>query len=141
MRKPRVRRMTQFAVAALAALMTACSFMSSAPPAVPAAVPKQPDLAGHWVLIVESQFGSEEFQMTLQQAGTQLSGVVTGKPGSAPYTGVLDGQNVTFTFTIRTRGMQLKIDQSGVLEGDSVMRGKSRIGEFAEGKFTARKKS
>lgn len=141
MTKLPARRLMQFAVVSLTVLVTACSFMSSSPSAAPPAIPKQPDLSGNWVLTVESPFGSEEFQMTLQQTGNKLSGTVTGKPGSAPYTGVIDGTTVTFSFPINTRGMQLKIDQSGTLEGDSVMKGKSKIGEFAEGKFTARKKS
>lgn len=126
-------------LASLAVLLAACSFTPSEPEV--AAPPKALDLSGNWVLTVESQFGAERFDMTLQQTGNQIAGTLSGKPGSAPYTGTIDGAAVTFNFTIGARGMQLKIDQAGTVEGDSLMKGKSRIGEFAEGTFTAKKKT
>lgn len=125
-------------VASLAALMAACA---ATPPAEPVA-PVQPqvrDLSGNWILTVQSQFGAEDSQMTVQQTGNQLSGTIKGQAGTVPYTGAIDGDAVTFSFTLRSRGMQLKIDQAGTLEGDSVIKGKSRIGEFAEGTFSAKK--
>jgi hypothetical protein len=133
--------MTKLRVLALASLAMLAAACSSTPPAPEVATPKVLDLSGDWALSVESQFGAEHFDMTLQQTGNQLAGTVTGKLGSAPYTGTIDGAAVTFKFTIVARGMQLKIDQAGTLEGDRLMKGKSSIGQFAEGTFTARKKS
>lgn len=126
------------ALASLAMLLAGCS---STPTAPEVATPKVLDLSGDWALTVESQFGAEHFDMTLQQTGNRLAGTVSGKLGNAPYTGTLDGAAVTFNFTIGARGMQLKIDQAGTLEGERLMKGKSRIGQFAEGTFTAKKKT
>lgn len=126
-------------LASLAVLLAACSsmpFMSDevVPP------PKALDLSGDWVLTVESQFGSERFDMAVQQTGNQLAGTVSGKPGRAAYTGTVDGDAVNFNFTIGARGMQLKIDQAGTVQGDNLIKGKSRIGQLAEGTFTAKRK-
>lgn len=126
------------ALASLAMLVAACASTPTAPDVTP---PKALDLSGDWALTVESQFGAEHFDMTLQQTGNQLAGSVSGKLGSAPFTGAVDGAAVTFNFTIGARGMQLKIDQAGTLEGDRLMKGTSRIGQFAEGTFTAKKKT
>lgn len=133
--------MTKVRVLALALLAMLVAACYSAPPAPQVATPKALDLSGDWALTVESQFGAEQFDMTVQQAGSQLAGTVSGKLGSAPYTGTVDGAAVAFNFTIGARGMQLKIDQTGTLEGDRLMKGKSRIGQFAEGTFTAKKKA
>ena len=127
------------ALASLAILVAACSSTPIAPEEV--ATPKALDLSGDWALVVESQFGAEHFHMTMQQTGNQLAGTVSGKLGSAPYTGAVDGAEVQFNFTVGARGMQLKVDQVGTLEGDRLMKGTSKIGQFAEGTFTARKKT
>lgn len=124
-------------LASLAALLAACS----SAPRVPEAPAKAQDLSGEWLLTVESQFGAEKFDMTVQQNGHRISGTVSGKPGTMPYTGTVEGTAVAFSFTLGMRGMQLKIDQAGVLEGDTLMKGKSRIAQFAEGTFTATRKS
>lgn len=126
-------------LASLAMFVAACSSTPSAPD-VPAE-PEVLDLSGDWVLTVESQFGAEHFDMTMQQTGNQLAGTVSGKLGRAPYSGTVDGDAVTFNFTVGPRGMQLKIDQAGTLEGSRVMKGTSKIGQFAEGTFTAKKKT
>lgn len=124
--------------ATLGMLAAACSTPPAAPPEQ---APRPPDLSGNWLLTVQSQFGSEVSRMTLQQDGTRISGTIAGQSGTVPYTGSIDGSAVAFTFTIRSRGMQLRIDQNGTLEGDALIKGESRIGEFAEGTFTAKKQS
>jgi hypothetical protein len=133
--------MTKVRVLALASLAMLAAACSSTPTTPEVATPEALDLSGDWALAVESQFGAELFDMTLQQTGNQLAGTVTGKLGSAPYTGTVDGTAVAFNFTIGARGMQLKVEQTGALEGDRLMKGKSRIGQFAEGTFTAKKRT
>lgn len=120
---------------ALAALVAACA---STPPAAPPA-PKGPDLTGNWVITIGSQMGEQDMQLALQQAGKQLAGTIMSPAGSTPITGTVDGNAVAFSFTFDAQGMELKIDQTGALQPDGTIAGKSVFGTFGEGTFVARR--
>jgi hypothetical protein len=121
------------ALAAIAALITACS---STPPK-----PKGPDLNGDWVLTTESQMGAQDADMTVQHSGDALAGKVSSQMGTVDYTGTLQGNAVAFGFSINIQGMDLRIDYSGTVEPDGTMKGKAVFGSFGEGTFTAKRKS
>lgn len=122
----------------VALLVAACaSAPSSTPPSQPPAA--GPDLSGTWVLTTESQVGTEEAQMTVRQTGTALAGTISGRAGAVDYTGSLEGSAVAFDFVIDVRGMELKLDYSGMVEGDT-MKGRAVFGQFGEGTFTAKRK-
>lgn len=122
------------ALAALAMLVAACSTTPSTPAKV-----KGPDLTGSWVLTTESQMGAQDSDMTVKQSGNAITGTLTSQLGSVDYTGTVDGSNVAFTFNINAQGTDLKLDYTGVVEGDT-MKGKAVFGAFGEGTFTAKRK-
>jgi hypothetical protein len=122
-------------LASIAALIAACASAPATPPK-----PKGPDLTGNWVLTITSPQGAQDSQMTVQQAGNQISGTISGQQGTVPYTGSVDGNNVAFSFTLDFGGNSLKIDQAGTVEADGSMKGTATFGQFGSGTFVATKK-
>ena len=123
-------------LAALAILVAACSSTPQQPEA-PAA---GPDLTGNWVVTTESRMGAHDSDMTVKQTGSALAGTLISQMGSVNYTGSIEGSVVEFGFDLDIRGNSLRIDYSGVVEGDS-MKGKAVFGPFGEGSFTAKRKA
>jgi hypothetical protein len=120
------------------ALVALTSAACSTTPSEPAAG-KGPDLSGAWVLTTESQMGAQDADMSLKQDGSALTGTLVSQMGSVDFTGALEGQAIAFGFMLNTQGMDLRIDYSGVVEGDT-MKGKAVFGSFGEGTFTAKRK-
>ena len=116
----------------LACVVAACA---SAPPK-----PKGPDLSGEWILTTDTQFGSQDSTMTVAQTGQALAGKVSSEMGSVDYTGTLTGSAIAFGFSIEVQGTELRLDYSGTVEGDT-MKGKTVLGSFGEGTFTAKRKT
>lgn len=118
-------------LASVALLVAACA--TTPPPS------KGPNLSGNWVLTTQSQVGVEDAQMTVRQTGTALAGTITNDTGSVDYTGSLKGSTVAFDFVLKAPGRELKLDYTGVVEGDT-MKGKTVFGQFGKGTFTAKRK-
>ena len=121
-------------LASVALLVAACSTTPATP-----AKPKGADLTGNWVLTTESQMGAQDSEMVVKQTGNALAGTLTSQMGTAPYTGTVDGNNVAFGFMLNAQGTEIKLDYTGVVEGDT-MKGKATFGSFGEGTFTAKRK-
>lgn len=119
-------------LAALAIFGAACSSMPSQP--------EGPDLTGSWIVTTQSQMGAQDADMIVKQTGGALVGTMISQIGSVDYIGSVEGSAVAFGFDIDIRGNSLRIDYSGVVEGDS-MKGKTIFGPFGEGSFTARRKA
>ncbi|MGH8174887.1 MAG: hypothetical protein ACREV5_01330 [Steroidobacter sp.] len=122
----------QLVMASVAMLAAACSTTPSQP--------KGPDLSGPWVLTTESQMGAQDSDMIIRQTGDALAGTLTSQMGSVDFTGNVAGSAVEFGFMFNAQGTDLKIDYTGVVEGDS-MKGKAVFGSFGEGSFTAKRKA
>jgi len=99
----------------------------------------QTSIAGDWDFTVNSPQGSNTTLVTLKQDGEKVSGIFKSQRGELPFDGgVLAGNELKFTFTINTQGMQLPITLTGKVEGES-MSGKADFGGFAEGDWTAKR--
>jgi hypothetical protein len=125
-------------LAGLAILIAGCASTPSGSSAPAAA--KAPNLVGDWLLTISSQMGDQDSEMSVQQAGNQISGNISGQMGLVPYTGTVDGNNVAFSFTVEFGGNSLKIDHVGTVEPDGTLKGKAVFGSFGEGTFVAKKK-
>lgn len=117
-------------VAPLAMLAAACAALPGPP--------KRPDLTGSWVLTTHSEMGAEQSDLVVRQTGDAIAGTLSSRTGAIAYTGRVDGRNVAFGFVVNAQGADLRIDYSGVVEGD-VIRGKTTFGSFGEGVFTAKR--
>jgi hypothetical protein len=131
---PLLRMFRTSLIIGITLLAAACASMSSQ-----SKPPKRGDLSGEWVLTTESQVGTEDAQMTVRQTGKVLAGTITGRAGQVDFTGSVQGSAVAFAFTMNLRDTDLKLDYSGIVEGDT-MKGKAVFGQFGAGTFTAKRK-
>ncbi len=106
---------------------------------VPGLASAQTSVAGDWDVTINSPQGANTTPVTFKQDGEKVSGVFKGQAGQLPCEGgTLTGNELKFTFTINTQGMQLPITLTGKIEGDT-MAGKADFGGFAEGDWTAKR--
>ena len=99
----------------------------------------QTSVAGNWDVTINSPQGSNTSLVVFKQDGEKVSGVLKGRAGELPFDGgTLTGNELKFSFTINTQGMQLPITLTGKVEGET-MSGKADFGGFAEGDWTAKR--
>jgi len=79
------------------------------------------NVAGTWELSAPGRNGNTMTQtLTLQQDGAKLTGSMAGRRGSSPVTGTVSGNNISFSVTRNTRRGQFQIDYTGIVNGDSM---------------------
>jgi opacity protein-like surface antigen len=98
------------------------------------------DVTGTWQLDVQLDQGSGTPTMTLKQEGAKLTGKFSGQFGESEVTGTVDGDSIRFDFTVDAGGAPVKVRYQGKIQSGSAMQGTCEYGEFASGKWTARKK-
>jgi hypothetical protein len=99
----------------------------------------QTNITGDWDVTVVSPQGSNTTPVTFKQDGDKVSGLFKSPQGELPFEGgKMTGDDLTFTFTITTQGMQLPITLTGKVVGDTIA-GKADFGGFAEGEWNAKR--
>lgn len=121
-------------IASVAMLIAACASTPKEPPK-----PAVPNLAGNWIVTIESQMGAQDSKMNLAQTGSDLKGQLESPMGTVDVAGKVADKDVTLGFNINAQGMDLKIDFIGVLEPADTIKGRAVFGSFGEGTFTAKK--
>jgi hypothetical protein len=98
------------------------------------------NVAGTWILEVETSAGSGTPTFTFKQDGEKLEGTYEGTFGTAKVNGTVKGNNITFGFKADAQGTAIEVVYEGIVEKDT-MKGTVKLGELGEGTFTgARKK-
>lgn len=98
------------------------------------------NVAGTWILEVETSAGSGTPTFTFKQDGEKLEGDYKGAFGEAKVTGTVKGNAISFWFTVEAQGGQGKITYEGTVEGDT-MKGKVDMADMAEGTFTGKRQA
>jgi aerobic carbon-monoxide dehydrogenase large subunit len=131
-----------FAAAAVLSCLAACvsAPTKEAAPTPTPAVPAGPNVAGTWVLTVESPMGTRDSDAIFTQTGQALSGKMVSPRGEAPFTGTLKGDDIAFALTINAQGQTLQLDYAGKVTGDT-MGGTVQFGSFGEGKWSGKRKA
>jgi hypothetical protein len=88
------------------------------------------DMAGTWNLRVTTPTGTGTPSFKIEQTGEDLSGTYTGRFGSSPLSGKVDGSEFMITFS--SSGLPMTYD--GTVNGDR-MEGRVDYGGQAEGAF------
>lgn len=104
----------------------------------PTPVPASSDIAGEWMLTVESPMGRDDVRATFMQSGDQLTGTVINAGQAIPVTGTVHGNLVNFGISLDVRGQPLQLDYAGTIDGDS-MSGTVQFGPIGSGKFSGRR--
>jgi hypothetical protein len=113
---------------------------TAASTAAPGQSEKPADVAGSWVLELETGQGTATPSVTFKQEGEKLTGTYSSQLlGEQQLTGSVKGSAITFGFTATMEGNSFTITYSGTVEKDT-MKGKVTFGDLGEGTFTGKKK-
>jgi hypothetical protein len=101
----------------------------------------QTTVTGDWDVTVNSPQGSNTTRVTFKQDGEKISGIFKSQRGELPFEGgTLIGNDLKFSFTIETQGMQLPITLAGTVAADrATMTGTADFGGFAQGEWSAKR--
>lgn len=95
------------------------------------------DVTGTWNMTVESQQGTSNPTVTLEQDGQELTGHYSSQTlGEADVTGTVSGSEVTFSFNAEAGGQSIPVSYTATVEGGT-MSGSLNLAGQAAGTFTA----
>lgn len=94
--------------------------------------------AGMWRVQFVTPLGQRGVNMTINQAGSKLSGHVTDEFGEYPIHGRFADGYVTVIWSVSEEGKLLEITMNGKLNGD-VIDGTAKLGDVGEGTLVARR--
>lgn len=95
------------------------------------------DVSGTWNMTVQSQQGTTNPTVTLEQDGQSLTGQYSSQTlGDAEVTGSVDGNAITFSFTANMGGQSIPATYTATVEGDE-MSGDLTLAGQAAASFTA----
>jgi hypothetical protein len=132
--------MNTFRIALITTVATLAAACSSAPskPVAPAA-PASANIAGSWILTVETPMGTMEAKMSVVQNGKDINGRLESQMGNVDYKGSVDVNNVKFSYSIEALGGPPgSFDYVGQLDA-GVMKGKATFATFGEGTWSAKR--
>src|SRR5437899_6417126 len=96
----------------------------------------QTDVTGEWDASYATPLGPQELKIYLTQEGPRLSGHTTSEYGESQVRGAINGQDLTLSFSSTDGGTAVEIRVTAKVDGER-MRGTAKIGDRAEGVFTA----
>jgi hypothetical protein len=98
----------------------------------------QTNLTGKWLLDVQTDAGTGTPTVTLKQDGDKLSGHYSGQLGEAELTGSVKGSDFKFSFSGDLQGQKFTVTYTGTAEKDT-MKGTLDLAGMATGTFTGKK--
>ena len=98
------------------------------------------DVTGKWDFAIELDAGSGNPKFEFQQKGETLTGTYSGMLGNLSVSGVVKGDNISFSFDGELNGEKIHAVYEGTVQGASKMKGTVKLGTLASGTFTAEKK-
>ena len=132
-----VRRMQNRRTAIV--LMAAAAVMTATGARLAAQTPA--DVAGEWVLTVETDQGTTTPSVTLEQNGATLSGHYSSETlGEAEVEGTVNGRDVEFSMNAEVGGYALEVTYTATLQEDGTLSGAISLGGYGGGSFTGKKR-
>ncbi len=107
-------------------------------PVRPSGTPAQ--IAGQWDVRIDYLLGSSNHHLSIEQAGSGLSGVHNGETLKGPLRGTVYGNEVDFRSSQKIQGTSLSFEFRGTAAGDS-MSGTVSMAEYGQGRWTATKRA
>lgn len=78
------------------------------------------NVAGPWTLTATTPRGTFNQSMTIQQDGSTIKGVISGRRGETPFTGTVKGNAISFTVSRDTPRGTFTMAYDGTVDGDSI---------------------
>ena len=100
---------------------------------------QQRDVAGLWRVEFVTPLGQVGVNMTINQAGTKLTGHVTDEYGEYEIAGRIADNQVTVVWSVPEDGKMLEITMKGKLESATLITGTAKLGDVGEGPLSARR--
>jgi len=97
------------------------------------------DISGTWNVTIEIQGNTGTPTFVLKQDGEKLTGTYSGMLGEAPITGTIKGDQVEWSFDVKSDQVSGKVTYRGTVSG-AKMSGKASFGDLGEGTWTGTKK-
>lgn len=91
------------------------------------------DLSGKWRMTLEMEVGRATPLLELVEKEGKLSGTYTGRYGSSPVDGTVDGKTLAFTVALETTLLAFR----GEIKDDGTLAGKATFGELGDVTWTA----
>jgi hypothetical protein len=91
------------------------------------------NLTGKWRLTLEMEVGRATPLLELVEKEGKLSGTYTGRYGSSPVEGAVDGKTLAFTVAFETTSLEFR----GAIKDDGTLAGTAIFGELGEVTWTA----
>ncbi len=104
--------------------------------AAPIAAQAPTDVTGEWDASYATPLGPQELKIYLTQEGPRITGHTTSEFGESQVRGTINGQDIQFSFSSTDGGRAIDIRVTAKVDGER-MRGTAKIGDRAEGAFTA----
>ena len=93
----------------------------------------QTDVSGKWRMALEMEMGRATPLLDLTQTGSKISGTYTGRYGSSPVSGEIEGKALKFSVAMETTSLLFK----GELKDDGTLAGTADFGEIGAVSWTA----
>ncbi|MDQ6675981.1 MAG: hypothetical protein M3Z09_01650 [Acidobacteriota bacterium] len=97
------------------------------------------DISGTWNVTVEIQGNTGTPTFVLKQDGGKLTGTYSGMLGEAPVTGMVQGDQVEFSFEAKSDQVSGKVTYKGTISGGK-MKGTVMLGELGSGTWEGTRK-
>jgi len=104
-----------------------------------AAWPEALDVTGAWDMKVQTQEGAAQVSLTLRQEGEKITGAYSGKMGQSRLVGVIKGDEIRFSVTLKFQETSYTVTYSGTATEDS-MQGTANFGNAGSGSWSARRR-
>jgi hypothetical protein len=91
------------------------------------------DVTGKWRMALEMEMGRATPLLDLTQSGSKITGTYTGRYGSSPVSGEIEGKALRFSVAMETTSLLFK----GELKDDGTLAGTADFGEIGAVAWTA----
>ena len=86
----------------------------------PLAALAQTDVSGDWLVNIDSPAGPATIDLTMKQAGEDLTGTVTSPMGSVDFKGKVLKDALNVSYTMNVQGNSIEITMTGTVAGDAI---------------------
>ncbi len=107
--------------------------------AVPRPARAQADIAGAWIVTVDSPFGQLSVDTTFTQTGRSIAGIVAGPAGGVAFTGTLIKDELAVLYPLPLQGQIIEVHLTGAVEPER-MSGLVDLGGLAQATWSAKRK-